>query len=97
MDPKAELTISRVLERGESLLWTGVPRRGLRLRPSNGFLIPFSLLWGGFAIFWETIALAQDTPFFFRLWGIAFVLVGLYLILGASWSMPPCARTLSTD
>ncbi len=68
---------------GETIIWSGRPAQGLRPTPADWLLIPFSLMWGGFAIFWEAMVLAAPkTPLFFKLWGIPFVLIGLYLMIG---------------
>jgi hypothetical protein len=78
----AERRISAHLDAHERLLWTGVPQQGILFRRTDLFLVPFSLMWGGFAIFWETSVLTTGGPTFFALFGIPFVLVGLYLIGG---------------
>ena len=71
------------LQTGEHLKWTGAPAQGLRTSPQDLFLIPFSLLWGGFAIFWEVTAMAAaHTAPAFPLFGIPFVVFGLYFIAG---------------
>jgi hypothetical protein len=75
---------------GEGVVWSDAPQQGVMFTPRDIFLIPFSLLWGGFAITWETLALtgtalaakSQPVVSIFPLWGIPFVLVGLYMIVG---------------
>jgi len=64
------------------LLWSGRPATGIRFNSYDWLSIPFSLMWCGFAIFWETLAFSSGAPFFFRLWGIPFVLFGLYAVAG---------------
>ncbi|MGB8647263.1 MAG: PH domain-containing protein [Anaerolineae bacterium] len=82
MDNDASLIIRGELAANERLLWAGQPGRGIALGPSDIFLIPFTLLWFGFAVFWESTAVAGGAPVFFALWGIPFVLVGLYMVFG---------------
>lgn len=73
----------------ERVLWSGQPLRGHVFSGADLLLVPFSLLWAGFALFWEASALGlvgpfrdHRPPFFFALWGIPFVLVGLYMVVG---------------
>ena len=82
MQFKATQEINKELSRSEKLLWSGAPKRGVMFRGADIFLIPFSILWCGFAIFWELTAVAGKAPFFFKLWGIPFVVVGLYFVFG---------------
>lgn len=79
-DPRTR--ILPLLREGERLLWAGQPDPGVRFTGADAFLIPFSILWGGFAIFWEFMAVTTAKQPFFVLWGIPFVLVGLYFIFG---------------
>jgi hypothetical protein len=70
------------LSPGEAILWRGKPGKGHLLTGQDVFAIPFSIFWCGFAIFWEVTVLSTNSPFFFKLLGIPFVCVGLYLVFG---------------
>lgn len=88
--------LRRELSSDENLLWSGVPTLGLRFRAADILMVPFSLVWGGFAFFWEAevlygtgVRLSASPPYvtatlvsFIGLWGVPFCLVGLYLIFG---------------
>ncbi len=75
--------IGRELSAEEQINWSGQPRQGLVVRGTDAFLIPFSLLWCGFAIFWEiNVINAPNAPIIFTLWGVPFVLVGIYFVVG---------------
>jgi hypothetical protein len=76
------LDLQGYLGPGETLLWSGQPEAGLKLRGSDAIVFPFSLVWAGFAMFWEFSVLRTNAPLFFRLWGIPFVLVGLSMVVG---------------
>ena len=87
-DYHSQELIRKELDFGETYIWSGRPKQGILFRGSDVFLIPFSLLWGGFAIFWEVSVLAfphkESGPsgIIFPLFGIPFVLIGLYMIFG---------------
>jgi hypothetical protein len=74
--------LSQELSAGEHIVWQGAPKKGLMLKASDIIAIPFSLMWGGFAFFWEYMAFSKNAPIFFKLWGMPFVLIGIYMIIG---------------
>lgn len=66
----------------EHILWKGTPGTGHLFLPSDFFMIPFSILWCGFAFFWEYNVISSGAPFFFALFGLPFICVGLYITVG---------------
>ncbi len=88
MENELQAVIQEELTSGERLIWTGRPKQGVIFRSHDLFFIPFSLLWCGFAIFWETMAILMNVNdigiigIIFPIFGLPFVLVGLYLVFG---------------
>lgn len=90
MDQTAGEAVGPALDAGEKLLWAGVPQQGIVFRGSDLLMVPFSLLWAGFAVFWEYMALfpmhhvREAGPFdiVFPLFGLPFVGIGLYMVVG---------------
>lgn len=80
--------IQSELTSNESLLWQGQPERSVIFHREDILAIPSSLLWGGFTLFWEMMALNigrfhnNHFSWFLALWGIPFVVVGQYTIWG---------------
>jgi hypothetical protein len=65
---------------GERIRWTGTPKHGLILRGLDIILIPLSLLWIAFVIFWNIGV--RTAPLDFRLFGLVFLLIGIYFVFG---------------
>lgn len=66
---------------GETILWKGKPGKGNLVTGQDLFMIPFSIVWCGFALFWEyNVIRIGFTPF--MLFGIPFVCMGVYLVVG---------------
>lgn len=66
----------------ERLLWSGAPDPAAHFTRSDLFLVPFSIFWAGFVVFWEAGAVTQGAPLFFVLWAVPFVLIGLHMLVG---------------
>ena len=77
------VSIDSQLRPGERVLWLGRPQGSLLTR-DDIFLIPFSLVWLGGVIFWEATVIRGGT-FFFALFGLPFVAIGLLVAVGRFW------------
>jgi hypothetical protein len=72
-----------LLLKGEKIVWWGRPVQGLLLTSKDWYLVPFSLMFASFAVFWEINVLnAPHSPAFMKLWGAPFLFGGLYLVVG---------------
>lgn len=82
MDYEQQNQINHYLTPDEYVLWSGRSGKGNFLTKYDLYMVPFSILWCGFAIVWEASVLTNNAPLLFKLWGIPFVCVGLYIVFG---------------
>lgn len=67
MDDRQPNWINQYLMPDEYVLWNGKPEKGNLLTGQDVFMIPFSIMWCGFAIVWETSVLIMSAPLLFRI------------------------------
>jgi hypothetical protein len=81
-----ESLFERDLDPNEKIVWTGQPDARRVFSLADLFLVPFSLVWGGFALYWEASVLGwtggPPAPPAFAAFGVPFVVLGLYFIVG---------------
>ena len=88
IDPRAATKLQREMLSSESVYWAGMPNPGVIFHSDDWAVVPFSLLWGGFAIFWEAGVLGYwrnsrgGPSVFMAIWGIPFIIIGQYMIWG---------------
>lgn len=66
----------------ERIQWVGKPPDDIRFSARDIFLVPFSLAWLGFAVFWTFSAASGGAPVFFWVWGAGFVAIGVFFAFG---------------
>lgn len=89
-----ENEITPVLISNEKILWMGRPGSGIRFRAADIYLIPFSMLWFGFAIFWEYSVLKMGVSIM-AIFGVPFIVAGFYIFAGRFiWDMIKRKRTV---
>lgn len=81
----AQQSIQPYLNNHERLLWVDKPGTGIQFSKADWFLIPFGLFFTAFSIFWIFMAITlsdEVAPRLFSLFGIPFVLMGVYVLFG---------------
>ncbi len=81
-DPALTARLQSYLRPGEQLLWCGRPDPSRFFAPADLVAVPFSLIWLGIALLWETGVQSIDAPAAFRVLGVPFILIGVYLVAG---------------
>ena len=83
MDNTAQAALMREIQPGEHLLWSGMPRQGLRFRRGDISLVPFSLFWcaGVFSGIYKNIT-SHKEPSASSIFLLTFAAIGIHLLVG---------------
>jgi hypothetical protein len=90
LDPGAAMKVQTEMMSWERVYWAGMPNPKVIFHSDDWAMVPFSLLWGGFAIFWEAGVLGYwgngqrsgSPSLIMAIWGIPFIAMGQYMIWG---------------
>lgn len=66
----------------EYVLWKGKPEKGNLISGRDLILLPFSIFWLGFSLFWELMVIKTTNSVFMIIWGLPFIAIGIYLLVG---------------
>jgi hypothetical protein len=80
-DPTGRQVLEAQLAPGEWAEWVGGPDPSRHFNVGDFFLIPFGIFWLAFSLAWEAAVIVSGTPLFI-VWGLPFVALGLYMVLG---------------
>ena len=70
------------IDANDRIKWTGRPESVHLFTNKDAFMIPFSIVWFGFALFWEIGVIQDQAPLMFIIVGGAFLVIGLYITVG---------------
>ena len=99
VSPQQRQSIQAELQIGERILWIGRPRAWQAALKSAPIIL-FGIPWTGFALFWTYAAAGFRIPdprqgmfFFFPLFGVPFILVGLAMLSSPFWALRKARQT----
>lgn len=80
--PEPPPALAARLAPGEKLRWWGRPWGRVAFQRRDILLVPLAAAWLGLAATWQGAAAARDPSLAAVLFGVAFVAVGLYMLVG---------------
>jgi hypothetical protein len=90
IDSQAAMKMRCELLSGENLHWASMPDPRVIFHSDDWAIVPFSLLWAGFSIFWQAGVLGYwgngprngTISWFMVVWGIPLIVIGQYMVWG---------------